>query len=486
MKWLHVIGISGKATANIAKMFKEFGWFVTGSDNQFLPPASIIVEKNNIPFVKEFHYSHMQKTFWEEKLNKKLNISQVPDLTLMVESLSSKNKEYLFAKNKKLDVRPYSKILSEYLIKENSIVVAGTAGKTTTTSIITKILKDLNFNPSYMIGAEVIDFNESIQKNNSNWSVIEGDEYHNKIISDGPKFLEYKPKFLVLTNIGYEHQDIFNTKEEYVNAFRKLVSKVPQDGFIVARNNDSNISETLKSAKANVFKYEVVKNFDQVKAGVWSLLVGEKKNAIFNNKKNKILEFKTDLLGDLVLEDILAAVIVVLNLPKNLIPSDLNMIDYVSSVKDSIEDFKGVKKRLEIIYQDKKTVVIDDFGVTPNRAKNSLSIIKSEFPNHKIIAIFEPNSASRFKDLKEFNENYNSVFLNVNELIIPDLSSFNKDLLNASDFVKRLIGMNINAKHIPSKNIQKAIKEKIKYDNIIVVFFSTYKLDSISRQLRNI
>src|SRR5687768_13496658 len=128
LKWFHAIGACGKATAPITKMFKDMGWFVTGTDAQFSPPASDILTDNKIPFVEGYHFSHMTRSFWEEKLktdkweegnakfwleNGELNIADKPDLALIVESATSKNKEYMYAKVQGIDVRPYSQILGE-------------------------------------------------------------------------------------------------------------------------------------------------------------------------------------------------------------------------------------------------------------------------------------------------------------------------------------------------------------------------------------
>src|SRR5204863_9531808 len=128
------------------KMFKDIGWFVTGSDLQFNPPASDLITRAEIPFVQDYHYSHLTRKFWEDKLGSSLNIPDVPDLCLVVEHLSARNREYMFAKNKGIDVRPYSQILGEYLVKPESIVVVGTAGKTTTTGLLINIFHKLGLN----------------------------------------------------------------------------------------------------------------------------------------------------------------------------------------------------------------------------------------------------------------------------------------------------------------------------------------------------
>ena len=162
----------------------------------------------------------------------------------------------MYAKRLDLDVRPFSKVLGEYLVKEKSIVVVGTAGKTSTAACISYTLEKLGKSPSYMIGGEAFDLDSALKNTDSNISVLEGDEFHNIQLSSGPKFLEFSPKCLVITNIGWEHQDVFTTQEEYVEAFKKAVKLVPEDGIIIAKANDANIDLVLTEAKSKIIRYE--------------------------------------------------------------------------------------------------------------------------------------------------------------------------------------------------------------------------------------
>ncbi len=477
MKWFHAIGACGKATANVAKMFKDMGWFVTGTDLQYLPPASLILEQAEIPFQQGYSFKHLTKEFWEEKLGQKLNIPDKPDLALIVESASNKNKEYLFAKRQGIDVRPYSQILGEYLVKENSIVVTGTAGKTTTTALLVSLLKNLELDPSYMIGAEVLDFSEPLLNTDSNWSVMEGDEYHSLELSNGAKFLEYKPKYGIITNIGWEHQDIFPTRERYIEEFGKFANLITEDGLLVAKANDETIDQVVKDAKCKVIRYQVPSSKFQVPdINCWKI---QKKNdnefIIFDQENNEVLQGSTNLIGKYNLENILASVIML----KTLMPDVKDEL-----LIDSIAKFKGPKKRLEILYKSEGLVVVDDFGVAPDRARNSINTLKENFPDFEITAVFEPNSGSRIKDLETFNNLYKGVFDNAAKVIIPALSEFNDELLTSSEMVERLQKLSLS--HFDTsdiKEIKNLLKNSIK-DNYktLIVFFSSYRLDSIAKE----
>ncbi|MEO6729169.1 MAG: Mur ligase family protein [Candidatus Dojkabacteria bacterium] len=491
-KWLHIIGVCGKATANIAKEFQTMEWFVTGSDNQYLPPASDILEENKINTVEGFDFKHLTKSYWSEKLritNDELNINEDPDLVLFISHLTTKNKEYLYAKKRNLDIRPYAKILKQYLIKPESVVVIGTAGKTTTTSLITFLFQKLGLNPSYMIGADVVDIPDSLKITDTQWSVIEGDEYHNPDpeVEGKAKFLEYKPQYLVITKIGWEHFDIYPTQEKYIEEFKKAVEIVPEVGIIIAKDGDKNIDAVLKAAKAKVIKYKARNSNEEIQKGTWSVFKKNNEYIIEDGRGFEILRFQTELLGEYNLENILAAVILVCNLPAASIPNEIMMrgTGNLKDIAQFISEFHGVKKRLEHVYKSENLIVIDDFGIAPDRAKNSLETIHERYPSYKIVSIFEPNAGSRPGDKKAFDKAYKDS-LNLSELvIIPDLSEVTPGLATSTDMAEWLNGLNVNTKHVPNSELLEFLKQEaeVHKEKLIIVFFSTYKLTTIEEEL---
>lgn len=509
LKWFHAIGACGKATAPITKMFKDMGWFVTGTDAQFSPPASDILVNNNIPFALDYHFSHMTKSFWEEKLkNEKweegnpkywvprneensdaveLNIPEKPDLSLIVESATNKNKEYMYAKVQGIDVRPFSQILGEYLVKPESVVVIGTAGKTTTTALIVHILKGLGLYPSFMVGADVVGFKDAVENTNSNISVLEGDEYHNKDLSNGAKFLEFKPKYLTITNIGWEHQEIFPTQDEYINEFRKVIQLIPADGLIVAKLEDRNIDKIVGNAKCRVIRYSVKNDKDSKSSedqDQWSIEdQKEGKFTVFNANGDKVLTSQTELIGSYNLENIVSATIIVDDLLKQI----GKQVNY-SQIGELISTFKGVTKRLEKVFEDEILTIIDDFGIAPNRAKNSLGTLRNYYPEHKIIAVFEPNAGSRPNNEEIFKEIYQDAFKEASEVIIPELSEFNKELVGTDQFIQWLKELGFNVNHLKKEEIKEYLEKKVregrdKNEKLLVIFFSAYRLTNTVHNL---
>lgn len=484
--WLHLIGVSGKTTANVAKVFQEMGWFVTGSDSQFLPPASNLLEEYKINTAEGYNFKHLTREFWETKIPNlaEQGVSSNPDLVLFISHLTTKNKEYLYARKKGLTIKPYAQILGEYLIKPESIVVAGTAGKTTTTALITFILQSLGIDPSYMIGAEVLDISDSLKITNTKFSVIEGDEYHNPDaeVEGNAKFLEYRPKYLVLTSIGWEHQDIFPTQQMYLEEFKKLVDLVPAEGVIVANANDENIDKVLVGAKAKVIRYS-----SNDKDTSWKVVKGKTSSKIYDPRGNFVMEFKTNLLGDYNLENILASVVVVLNISSEAIPLDV-IREGTGSLKviaKAVTDFRGAKKRLEKLYEDENLTVIDDFGVAPTRAINSLATLKETYPKHKIIAVFEPNSGSRPMDSKLFASMYKGAFNDADEVLIPDLSTASDGLVETDEMVDRMNLLKFRAKHVSNPEIVDYLlsRKTEEQGKLLIVFFSSYRLTEVAEKL---
>lgn len=474
LKWFHAIGACGKATANVAKMFKKMGWFVTGTDVQFIPPASNILIEEGIPTEIGYHYSHLTKEFWEAKLGKSLNIPKYPTMGLIVESSSSKNKEYLFAKKHGIDIRPFSQVLRDYLVKPESIVVTGTAGKTTTTALITFMLKELGLDPSFMIGADVIDFKDSLQNTESNYSVLEGDEYYSKELSTGAKFLQYKPKYGVITKISWEHVDVYPTEEEYVNEFKKFVELIPSNGVLIAKAGDENIDIVLEKSKAPIIRYrfiESISNISKNENSFYITLSESKENyIIIDSQGNEILTGTTKLLGEYNLENILSAYIIYSQI---LNKTDLNKFIEI------ISKFRGARKRLEKLFENNDLVVVDDFGVAPERARNSLRTLKEYYPDYRITAVFEPNSGSRPLDNQTFNKLYSHAFDDAHNVLIPTLSD-TPDLIQTNAFVNNLKELGVNSTYIPNDDLIEELKKYIDDTKNLIVFFSAYRLTQIA------
>ncbi len=212
MKKAYFIGVAGKTMGPLAKAFKDLGWDVSGSDHKGIyPPISSYLMKNKISYIEGY----------EAK-----NVPQDADLVVAGRSalmVDDHNAEYFKAKALNLPIFSYPEVLRKYLIKKNSIVVAGTYGKTTISSLVTWILINAGLNPSFMVGGIPLNMEDGVKITNSEYSVVEGDEPPALFPDDTPKFMFYKPKYLLLTATYWDHPEVFKTKEAYLNAFIKLM-----------------------------------------------------------------------------------------------------------------------------------------------------------------------------------------------------------------------------------------------------------------------
>ncbi len=395
-KHIHFVGICGVGMGAIAVMMKKMGWQVTGSDKGFFPPISDFLKEHQIDFYPGWH---------PEKMNQ-------PDIVIVGNFISLKNPEYLFAKENNLTIKSYPELVAQYIIKKNSIVIAGTYGKTTIAAFLTHLFKKAGLNPSWFVGGLAKNLESGAENNQGDWSIVEGDEYTTARWDPQPKFFLYKPTHLILTSVVWDHLDIFPTEKKYNQIFQKLIKLIPQNGQIIAaqRKDNQKIDKIISQSKAEIIRYG-------------------KKGLKFNNKNysyeinsfkkvfseftiyynEKILgKFTTSLLGEHLIENLSSGIALAHN-----IGIDLKII------QKAVTDFQGVKRRLEIRAEINKIKIIDDLAHSPSKAHASLTAIKTHFPQAKIFAVYEPNVGNRTISSQKF---YSRIFNLADYLIIPRLS----------------------------------------------------------------
>lgn len=402
MKYVHFIGICGVGMAGVAVMMQKIGWKVTGSDKGFFPPISDFLKKNKINFYPGWH---------PEKIGN-------PDLIVVGNFISLNNPEYLFAGEKGLKIKSYPELVREYIVKKNSVVVAGTFGKTTISAFTAHILKTAKLSPSWFIGGLAKNFSCGAANNQGNWSVVEGDEYTTARWDLQPKFFLYKPRQLILTSILWDHLDVFPREKDYDQAFEKLIKMIPAQGLIIAAKGKETqkIDKMISLSKAKTIRYgkkEFINSPDDYAYEITSLNEYGSQFIVYHpavaSKDNKVLgKFKTKLLGEHLVENLLAGIAL----------AHYYHLD-LKTIQRATKSFRGVKRRLEIRKGINNIKIIDDLAHSPAKAKASLASLKSHFPQARIFAIFEPNVGNRTISSKNF---YQNAFLQTDTVIIPRLS----------------------------------------------------------------
>jgi len=405
-KWVHFIGICGVTMAQLAYMFKKKGWFVTGSDKGIFPPMSDYLKDREINIELGFKEEHLKGSYYK-KTNK-----DYTDLVIVGNYASLKNQEYKYAKKKGLNIKSFPEMLKKYVVKSNSIVIAGTYGKTTSTALMALIFDEAGKNPSYMIGGLANNFKNGVKNTKSKWSIIEGDEYTSSRFDLRSKFHHYQAEFLLLIACSWEHTDIFKTEQDYIDNFKELVKSISRNGIIVANRNGKNVKEVIKEAHSKVIIYELNKIDDNLVKADWFNLPHKENEqlgeiVIFNKHTKEEFTVETELIGSHNRENIIGCCVLARELG----------ID-IESIKKAVSKFKGIKRRLEIRYQEGNIRIIDDFACSPPKIIGSMTALNEEFPDwHKTI-IFEPNVGNRTKESLEL---FQGVFKGADEVIIPHL-----------------------------------------------------------------
>src|SRR4051794_30030895 len=235
----HLIGICGTAMASLAGMLQARGHRVTGSDENVYPPMSTMLAELGIPVEQGYRAEHL---------------SAAPDCVVIGNALSRGNAEVEETLNQRLVYRSAAEVIKEEFIRgRRSLVVAGTHGKTTTTSIATWVMECGGLNPSFLVGGVVQNFGASFRVTNGDYFIIEGDEYDTAYFDKGPKFMHYLPEIAIVNNIEFDHADIYKDLDAVKLAFRRLMNLVPGNGRLVCGWDSPPVREVVASFGEKLF-----------------------------------------------------------------------------------------------------------------------------------------------------------------------------------------------------------------------------------------
>lgn len=381
MKHLHVIGICGVATSALAIAFHKKGWRVTGSDKGFFPPVSTELEKHGVEFYAGWH---------PEKIG-------TPDVIMTGGGgTSPNNPEVVYAKEKNIPVFSYPEIIEQYFIKKNSIVVAGTWGKTTISSLLSFVMLKAGMSPSYFTGGLSLS-HETGQLNDSDWSIVEGDEYQVSISDKRPKFVYYHPTHLLLTSVAWDHADLYPTEEAYFKVFEELVSN---SKTVVACIDDIGVKKVVKNAvtygtsEGADYRYHSI---EHTQGGVSFTI----------DYAGQSFSLHSPMLGRFNAENIAGCFAMAHHI--GIAPE---------KIVAAIEKFKGIKRRLEKRFVSPDITILDCHAPTPDKAKSVLESIRDVYKK-KIVVVYEPNIGGRERASAY---KYDNAFKDADMVIIPRLT----------------------------------------------------------------
>lgn len=363
----HFIGICGTAMGSVAAALQNRGYTITGSDQNVYPPMSDFLIKNNI----NVSIGHDEN-----------NIPDKVDLVVIGNAMSRGNVEVESVLNRKIPYTSLPELIKRYFLQgKRNIVITGTHGKTTTSSIIAHLLNDNGLNPNLMIGGIPLDIGEGGRFTESEFFVIEGDEYDTAFFDKRSKFVHYMPEIVVVNNIEFDHADIFNNIEEIKLSFKRMLNIVPENGIVFVNGDDNDAVEVTENCRAPVIK---VGANDDCDFKIENLNL-ESFNSSFSIKDNS---YQLPMDGEFNVRNAAMAIAV----------SDFLNIDQ-KNIIESVSKFSGIARRQELRGEEKNVKVIDDFGHHPTAIAATIGALKQRYPDSKIWAIFEPRSNTSRRNL---------------------------------------------------------------------------------------
>jgi UDP-N-acetylmuramate: L-alanyl-gamma-D-glutamyl-meso-diaminopimelate ligase len=374
-KHIHLIGICGTAMASLAGLLQMRGHRVTGSDQAAYPPMSNLLHDLGIPIAEPFSET---------------NLDPAPDLIVVGNAISRGNPEVEAMLDRCIPFTSLARLLHDEFIRpaqdpaHESLVVAGTHGKTTTTSMLAWIYEvaarqQQELAPSFLIGGVAENFGSSFHLGHGRPFIIEGDEYDTAFFDKGPKFMHYFPDALILTHVEFDHADIYRNLDAVKTAFRRLVNLVPRRGRIVAFDGSPNVSECVSHALCPVERYgfaaDSMWRLDHLRfengASRWSLLRSGQPWADLTLK----------LAGE---HNALNATAAAALAAGQGIASE--------PIAEALASFRSVRRRLEVRAEIGGITIIDDFAHHPTAIRETLRALRAAWPGRRLWAILEPRS----------------------------------------------------------------------------------------------
>jgi UDP-N-acetylmuramate: L-alanyl-gamma-D-glutamyl-meso-diaminopimelate ligase len=362
---VHIIGICGTAMASLAGLLKQRGLKVTGSDVAAYPPMSDFLAAMAIPVAQPYAET---------------NLKPRPDWVVVGNAISRGNVELEHVLDQRIPFRSMPDTLYDFFLRTREpIVIAGTHGKTTTTSMLAWIFQQAGKDPSFLVGGIAENFGSSFALRQGRHFILEGDEYDTAFFDKGPKFLHYFPQAIILTSVEFDHADIYKDLDAVKTAFKRLVNLVPGKGRIIAYDADSNVDECLAKAFTPVERYGLRED------SFWRITD---------------LQFSSDRTTWQVLRDgqpwssfefALAGEYNVLNATAAAAMASNYGIE-PAAIADALMSFKSVKRRLEIRAEIDGITIIDDFAHHPTAIAATLKALRTRYPAARLWAVFEPRS----------------------------------------------------------------------------------------------
>ena len=362
--------------APLACLLKEAGYQVSGSDGNIYPPMSTLLEDAGIETITGYDPG---------------NLDQVdPDLVVIGNAVPRTHVEAVEVERREIERISLPQALARFFLQDRkSLVIAGTHGKTTTTSIAAWAYTAVDVDPGYLIGGIPNNLGRSFNAGTGERFIIEGDEYNAAYFDRGPKFLHYRPHTLILTSVEWDHADLYPDHESLLDAYRKLVSLVPDNGVILACGTAPGMEQVLNVATAPVLPYGIGNSGDGLDLYAEELDVdADSQRFLAVMADEEPVAIQLPISGRHNVENALA------------VYGALRMDGYPPrDIALALRRFQGVKRRMELVGETDDILIIDDFAHHPTAIETTLRGARAAYPGKRILVLFEPRSLTAGRDM---------------------------------------------------------------------------------------
>ena len=448
----HLIGIGGTAMASLAGLLKAAGHTVTGSDENVYPPMSTELQEMGIAYNQGY---------------KAENLSSKPDIVIVGNAISRGNPELEAVLIQKLRyTSAAATIKEEFIWGHHSMAVAGTHGKTTTTSLLAWVLESAGLNPSFLIGGVAENFGTSFRLTDSNYFVIEADEYDTAYFDKGPKMWHYLPDTAIVNNIEFDHADIYRDEEAYKFAFARFINLIPKNGVLIAGWDSPIMRELAPKSFAPVESFAYG---DETKPPSgqphWHA-----RDVEFSESGTRFRAFRSDKEWGRV-DTPLAGAFNVRNVLAVIAAAEAVKADR-DGVREGLRTFASVKRRMEVRGEVRGVAVIDDFAHHPTAIRETIDAIRQKYKGRRIVAVFEPRSYTAQR--REFQDDYVKAFRGADEIVFAALfrpDRYTKETaLDLDQLVRDLASAGKGAKQLKDADaIVKDLSPRLKERDVVLI-----------------
>lgn len=404
---IHLMGICGTAMASLAGLLKDRGFTVSGSDLNPYPPMSTQIENLGIQIQRPYRAENLQPR---------------PDFVVVGNVISASNEEAQEMVRLEIPYCSLPQAMGEVIIgNRDSFVVAGTHGKTTTTSLMAWVAENCGLKPGFLIGGIPKNFSRSFRNPAANTFMIEGDEYDTAYFDKVPKFIHYRPRHVILTSVEFDHADIYPDFAAVKAAFMRLMKLIPADGSLVFWGDDAEVRTLAAASSAGRrFAYGFGESCDYrveiTKAGEDGR--GSETAFRIHHGGKPLADFVTPMAGRYN----------ILNAAGVIAQAHLNGFD-MAAVQKALRTFEGVKRRQEILGEFGGVLLIEDFAHHPTAVRETVRAIQERYPGRRVFSVFEPRSATSRR--KVFQKDYVKAFGEAQEILIAQ--AFDQGKIDTED-----------------------------------------------------